>query len=87
MKNNWEDVINDIKSIFYEISDVDDISSELEDVLDCVCEKGKEEGEIEIRNMIANMLSEFANTPLDKRESGWEWLIKLDKKINKKIHG
>ena len=28
-------------------------------------------------NLISEKLAEFANTPLDQRQNGWEWLLKL----------
>ena len=33
---------------------------------------------IEVRNKITELRREFANTPLDKRLNGWEWLTKLE---------
>lgn len=32
---------------------------------------------LEVDNIICHLLAEFANTPLDKRESGWQWLLKV----------
>lgn len=31
---------------------------------------------------VANLRSEFANTPLDKREDGWVWLGKLNDRLS-----
>ncbi len=31
------------------------------------------------------MMMEFANTPLDKRKTGWDWLIKIRDKIEKEL--
>lgn len=36
----------------------------------------------EIDCEISKLLAEFANTPLDKRTTGWEWLLKLRTIIN-----
>lgn len=38
----------------------------------------------EVENKIIILLKEFSNTPLDKRGTGWDWLIKIKSLINNK---
>jgi len=36
---------------------------------------------IEIDNLLRNLMIEFANTPLEKRENSWMWLKKARNKL------
>lgn len=36
---------------------------------------------LEIDKMLTTLMREFANTPLDKRKTGWDWLIKARDKL------
>ena len=44
--------------------------------------KLKKINKYEVDCIISKLLHEFANTPLDKRETGWQWLLKVRKLIN-----
>lgn len=36
---------------------------------------------LEVDQKITELLREFANTPLDKRGTGWDWLLRVRKEI------
>lgn len=36
----------------------------------------------EIEKEVIDLLKEFSNTPLDKRGTGWDWLIKVKSILN-----
>lgn len=50
-----------------------------------VWEQAKQSVLSEILAEITTLLKQFANTPLDKRENGWEWLLKLKTIIMNKM--
>ncbi len=36
---------------------------------------------IEVDNMLRLLMQDFANTPLDKRKTGWNWLLRAKKEL------
>ena len=44
-------------------------------------ERGREEMKEIVDRVLADMLTEFANTPVNKRGNGWDWILKARKRV------
>ena len=67
---------------FHKKVEQEEIESFIRSLLQTQRAEAKEEEKLRIDNLISKKLLEFANTFLDKRQNGWEWLLKLRESLN-----
>lgn len=53
----------------------------LKDFCNDLVDRSRQAGVREAKNIIIDARKEFANTPIEKRQSGWEWLDKVYDKL------
>lgn len=57
----------------------------LKEYTDFLIDHSKQEEARRVDGIISRLLAQFANTPLDQRETGWQWLLKLRDEAFKQI--
>ena len=59
------------------------MKDDMEILCNARCEQATKEAVEKAQTTITKLLNEFANTPLDKRDTGWQWLLRVRESLKK----